>query len=347
MSTWLVSLKPLAPYFFGGEQNYTFGGKDQPYFICSEKMPAQSTLLGMLRYVVLKRHKLLNRSPKETVDLIGPESFDMACGNSQEFGIIKKLSPVFLLDGDGQKYVPVPLNHKKGEKNYTPLRMKSVPAAVKTTPRISLLPLDYCVKTGLPDGMLCLQGRKVIPGGEIFKPRVQVGIRKRRPGENSLESSFFKKEFIELNADYHFAFYAKMDEPPLDTVVFLGQGKSPFQMTSKEEEDGLEAEVRQKLGTLNRSNEPFSYALSDVKMTREPYEYTGFSIDQAKPYRYQKTKNFSAENYWDKIGKSEKLFTLVRAGSVFYVRDKAGFETCCQNKELEEVGFNHMIEIGG
>ena len=56
---YLVTFKPVEPYFFGNEKNFAFRGQEKQmqlsnsYFIRSEKMPAQTTLLGVLRYLLL------------------------------------------------------------------------------------------------------------------------------------------------------------------------------------------------------------------------------------------------------------------------------------------------------
>ena len=55
MGKYLIKLKPLEPYFFGGERTFGFGKKTkqkQPYYIVSEYIPSQPTLFGTLRYIV-------------------------------------------------------------------------------------------------------------------------------------------------------------------------------------------------------------------------------------------------------------------------------------------------------
>lgn len=58
-----VELKPLEPYFFAGEKSFGFGKKKKQsynnYFIRSELFPTQTTLLGTIRYLILKKYNLL------------------------------------------------------------------------------------------------------------------------------------------------------------------------------------------------------------------------------------------------------------------------------------------------
>ena len=62
MGKYLIKLKPLEPYFFGGERTFGFGNKTkqkQPYYIVSEYTPSQPTLFGTLRYIVLAQNNAL------------------------------------------------------------------------------------------------------------------------------------------------------------------------------------------------------------------------------------------------------------------------------------------------
>ena len=59
MKTYLVKLTPQEPYFFGNEKRFTIAGENNQgqmgnsYFIRSERTPLQTTLLGMMRYILM------------------------------------------------------------------------------------------------------------------------------------------------------------------------------------------------------------------------------------------------------------------------------------------------------
>lgn len=105
MHTKLVTLSPLGSYFFGGENG--FGqGVNQNYFVSSLHFPQQTSLLGMLRFELLKSDgESFDASKGEVIPggnaakLIGTAGFD--ANHDTEFGIINCLSPVFLISPDG------------------------------------------------------------------------------------------------------------------------------------------------------------------------------------------------------------------------------------------------------
>ncbi len=65
---YLIKLTPVDQFFFGG--NITFGENKatQNYLVRSEKYPQQTTLLGMLRYQLLKTNSLLKIDRNYTKD---------------------------------------------------------------------------------------------------------------------------------------------------------------------------------------------------------------------------------------------------------------------------------------
>ena len=63
----LIQLAPLSDFFFGGEA--TFGqGQNQHYFVRSNPWPQQTTLLGMLRYELLKSAPLAFDLAKDKIN---------------------------------------------------------------------------------------------------------------------------------------------------------------------------------------------------------------------------------------------------------------------------------------
>lgn len=96
---YMVRLKPIDCYYFGGET--TLGeGKAQNYYVKSNRLPQVSALVGIIRYEILRQNGLLSYDPeqggmlKQVEQLVGPQGFSMGDG-SNAFGIIRKLSPLF------------------------------------------------------------------------------------------------------------------------------------------------------------------------------------------------------------------------------------------------------------
>jgi CRISPR-associated protein Cmr3 len=115
---YLITLKPLEPFFFGGE--YTFGADDSRnessrYSAVSTHFPQQTAILGMLRKTMLIQNGYLTMHRKgEWVDsngagkfsqnyedaknLVGTDSFSYE--KKVDLGIIESISPLFIKDND-------------------------------------------------------------------------------------------------------------------------------------------------------------------------------------------------------------------------------------------------------
>ncbi|MGL4607981.1 MAG: type III-B CRISPR module-associated Cmr3 family protein [Eubacteriaceae bacterium] len=275
---YLVKLKPLEPYFLGGERTFDFGETKQQvrskYFIKSEELPTQTTLLGVMRYYLLENAGLLNSSfeyKDEVKKLIGSDSFDISHKDEQNFGAIIKISPLFLLSEQKNVLVPTPFNHcvKDENKMYNPFKeyLEFEKKFDKSTEK-KILFSDFNPKEGITDSFLELLGNempykgkkgkapkidlsthKIIRKGSaevgefsVFKKITRVGIRKNDGGQNKNEEGFFKKEYVILNENYVFTFFVELDENELvlkngkleNTIIYLGQNKSAFKLSITE-----------------------------------------------------------------------------------------------------------------
>ena len=108
--TYLVELTPVGNYFFGSER--TFNSTDKAtnesritnYLVRSRMYPQQTSLLGLIRYVLLLKNGKLNGTIEEKAKLIGQKSFQgMEAASNVKWGIINTISPLFLKNGD-KKY---------------------------------------------------------------------------------------------------------------------------------------------------------------------------------------------------------------------------------------------------
>ena len=58
MSTYFVRMTPLEPFTFGGEKGFRFDSENTAntsYYQSSREMPEQTTIIGMLRYLILRQ----------------------------------------------------------------------------------------------------------------------------------------------------------------------------------------------------------------------------------------------------------------------------------------------------
>ena len=60
---YLIKLKPMGPYMFGGETTFGEGTKAN-YFARTNLLPQTSALLGVVRYEILRQNNLLNATTK-------------------------------------------------------------------------------------------------------------------------------------------------------------------------------------------------------------------------------------------------------------------------------------------
>ena len=69
----LCNIKSIGPYFFGSERKLGdgFSNTRSSYFVQSELVPQQSTLLGMLRFFLLKQAGYVRDDYRTDEELIG------------------------------------------------------------------------------------------------------------------------------------------------------------------------------------------------------------------------------------------------------------------------------------
>ena len=148
---YLLKLQPMEPYFFGNEKTFSFDPQtpaDNLYFIRSERIPLQTTVLGALRYLLMpvknSNYRYTQCQQQQNEGIIGPASFQIE-GEKQSFGTIEKISPLFLMKGQ-EKYVRTPFNHNTKETEYyTPL---SNPCEVTTDQGKQWFYPDFSAKDG-------------------------------------------------------------------------------------------------------------------------------------------------------------------------------------------------------
>ena len=111
MSKYLVTLTPIGKFFFGGDMRFGINGEKEEfssYIIESLKMPQQTSLLGMMRFLLLSNSSLfdidgnvITGEDGNVKNLIGAGSFAVTGdGKSNTFGKIKSLGPCFVYNKD-------------------------------------------------------------------------------------------------------------------------------------------------------------------------------------------------------------------------------------------------------
>lgn len=351
MSIYLVRLTPQEPYFFGNEKCFAFddgnprGQMTNRYYIKSERTPLQTTLLGAMRYVFLK---------EKTFDLsnenVGAASFKIE-SNKQDFGVIKSISPLFLLK-ENERLIVTPFDHLKAKKEkrvvdgkekdiryemttYTPFGNYQT---ISTANDEKWFTPDFDVKEGLTDSYVHVdrEAGKIVKSDDIFFYTTRVMINKTQD-----KKAFFKKDYVTLNKEYSFGFYLEIDgsieTDKMQTFVYLGQGKSLFSLKFEESPKDIEnprSNIESKIKSLIGENKV--YCFGDTLADNSIYEFARFAVVDFRDYRAYAT------NSDGKVEKGGTLYKLIKAGSVFISDDTS--KIVCSHANCEQIGFNIMIK---
>ncbi len=367
-NTYLITLTPAGNYYFGSERGFnekslTGKGFEKNYLVKGFKYPQQTTLLGLLRFELLKNANLL--APKHTTDnakkLVGEKGgFD---GTEKEYGIIKSISPVFLkLQSGNETTFVLPVGKLfQGGKELTIHEKEDIingPGAVLS---------GYDSKQYLVD-----ESEFVIPGKNglesIFGKSQQIGIKKNYKGKTD-DEAFFKQTFCYLRKNhkkqrYAFAFYASFNRKLKDGdlkngIAYMGGDQSIFKLEVTPAEDNNTAETL--YNKIDKQNNTFianavgqdNYKitlLSDARIERNLYKDAIIGITEVTNFRHIQTKQtttrfaYVSEKNTDliKSGKQE----LIARGSVFFVKGKYLQHFCKSLKEsspaYSTIGYNHF-----
>ncbi len=348
----IITLEPMDVYFFGGEKNFDYGtvsGKQalaKPYYIESEKLPSQSTLFGLVRYL-----GIAEKTDDFRIDaaVIGAETFALEKEN-QEFGCIQEISGLYIEKEENGKsvyYMRVPLDHNSQCKgNYCPMTYKE---SIRTTKGEMLVPDEYEEKEGLAEGFMSVTNGTLLSEDDVFRSDVQTKIQK-----SDKDQAFFKKRYYTLNKGYRFAFELTVTEgfPEIsDQIVYMGKEKSSFLLRVKR---GAAIEVNECLFETVTGDAAAGYvkrvALSDCYFGEENLvNLAAMAYIKVKNHREFYTNYERREkgvSHYQRFHKNKVLYRLIEAGSVFIVKSEKleEFEkkAALNNTHLKSAGYNRM-----
>ena len=273
MATYLIKLYPIERFFFGSDQ--TFGKDNENYFVRSVYFPQQTTLLGTLRYYLLQQNDKMNEYGKTNPDgkrLIGNMGFDAEIKADVDFGIIKKLSPVFITGPDGEYMVqsreygynwiedeitrekqreltPLLLSKRKGTTSFGDNEINEIHYLEGLTSKTEIPDLLVNVKTGRIRHFDFKDELSNNPTNGVFIPHEQVGIRKPRKEDIDKNKGFYKQIGYTMKPGYGFAFYAQLDpnEEKGDKIgpglVKMGADQSWFRVECKIQASEIESNM--------------------------------------------------------------------------------------------------------
>lgn len=383
MKTYRVDFKPISPYFFGNEKTFPYTGQkigqhlSNAYYIKSEPMPSQTTVLGALRYLFLahknSKYAYTEAQFAKNAERVGAERFRIEKREAQNFGIIQSISPVFLYHNEYKILLPTPFDHntKKEEEakkeaesrnaggnmeekkllfDYSPFENYhevDIPDGKK------LYTTDYDPKLGLTSSYMIWDQKKIVSADDIFSDADRVGI-----AVEQQKNAFFKKKYAMLAKGYRFSVYltlsdddavkALKDSAGGAVTVFMGQGKSAFIVTFAEEANALPTNADE----LAQENLPDGcrklYFMSDalVSDSVELYGKTLFGVVKTKDYRaFGMTYHDDEEK--NKVGsfqKEDTLYKLIAAGSVLITKNAEDVTKLFENPNAKNIGWNQILK---
>lgn len=411
MSNYLIKLTPIGKFFFGGDMTFSVGAKERPknwnsrteeekarirkqiddntryssYIIKSEKFPQQTSLLGMLRFLLLryyKDHLLFDISGNkikegmsgEVEKVIGKSSFPALDEPELEnkYGLIKELSPCFLIKGDTiitllpkdfgletiDLSVGILLSYNDNTINLSKIvsRKKDNGDEIKYSAKDGLSArYGFTTKDDKGEDIV-----KTYNEEEIFIEDQRIGISRNIATGKTEENALYKQINYRLADDFCFAFYTNIDiddiTPYNNQIVLLGADSSQFviQIVPLEGED-VNAEDLPKI-SLPPSNVDVNNGFCKIVLTsptiidKEIAKMADFAITETIPFKFMKTRVDQKEEYHRLSGiKHSNKVELFQTGSVFYFRNDANVskfkEEIENHKEFHQIGYNHFQVI--
>lgn len=337
MTKYLVTLRPIEPYFFGTEETFRFDERSK-YFVSSRYIPQQTTIVGMMRYVLLEKYKLLNNDRnysgkvKQIEEAIGKGTYEP--GRTKSLGKIESISPIFIIDSNKAIFLPLPLNHVTSNRVYTAMKNNSMDALAKQFNAKETVDMDFVnVETG-----------HIIRKNDLFNTTIRVGI-----DINHNDSAFFKKECVIMKSEYKFALIAEINDDELNgysSACYMGRCKSAFDLKIEETQLDLEKSIKLECKGCY-------YAYSDIVLkTHLEIDDKGNYVDnithdpkiamvKTGRLRYLKTQiEKDGIMKTQNILKSTSQHCIISAGSIFYwdIRNNGYFDE-------DHFGYNKIIEL--
>lgn len=309
---YLVTLSPLEPFLFGGDNTFGKLGDEinGTYLVKSRQFPQQSAILGMLKKEIMTQNNLLTRQLKgewvepknkqKAENLVGVEKFDIFSKSIQNFGKIKNISPMFFIKNDEIFIKKVDIDSFDFEDGVLK---------------------GYKSKIDIYDNFINIATNEKLTSDKIFKP-----IEKTANKKGGEENSLFKKTSYLLNDNFKFAFYLDCDCDLKNSIITLGADRSSFKMEVKEDNSTLNYEDKKAYLTL----------ISDAYITLSLKDNCDFAI--SSEISYQNLQNQKHAFKYNEFKKSDKVY-LYEKGSVIINPSQALIDDL-NNKNLQQIGYN-------
>jgi CRISPR-associated protein Cmr3 len=354
MPNYTFKFKPIDTFFFGTEK-HVIGENNEPvtnYFVESFDYPQQTTLLGAIRYYLLKHsdesifknNRIIDKD--EASKLIGPKSF-ISIETDQEFGIIEKISALYWLDNEGNKFALSSLAPEVSISNGQVL-FEGEEYNAKKSKNFLKCHLFTSNKAIAPIGL-----------DKIIESEIIIGNRIPEDGQDNIEG-FYKqnqKKIKKESKDKEWAFAVdvtlKKDIDLADKQEFatLGGERSLFNLHIFETLEFFEPQA-----IPNQIDSSYIFFSSDTFIEYDVLKIADFGITEFVGFRnlistVNETTDYRGLSKSDKkqIIRNEKRFNLLKRGSLLFFKDNNKLDEVVKRinsmENAKKIGFNQIKSI--
>lgn len=340
----MITLTPTGSFFFGGDMAFSVNGKETEftsYIIKSSRFPQQTSLLGMLRFLILRNNEEAFNSASQEIcnkdkakELIGDRSF-MVTGNIGNYGVIDNIGPCFLQVEKDNQWIDLKINPK--DKCFD-IDFSKCSKAVVNGQEVDIPDMNYDPKKYYPTTYQ--DGEKTVEEDDIFKEDISNGINRDIYTGKVDDNSLFKRISYKMNG-YRFAFYADITmngfEKHDNQLVTVGGDNSQFVVGIEKCENKKEETGKGKRVVL----------LSPAYLSAEDINGVRYAITDTIPFKCMETKTDTVKSYNKRnllYGYSKK-YSLYVPGSVFFFKEEKDAEAFRVKLESHanfyQIGYNH------
>jgi CRISPR-associated protein Cmr3 len=358
-------LTPLDRIFFGEEKSPF----KEEYFQRSRFFPQQTTLLGMLRYEILRRAGLL-RSDNGLMSihdqaaaklLIGATSFD---GEDLSAGIIKQLSPVCIWHKDDEKaFYPWSNTQSLTPKKLAGIKVFFSEEDEKTGYHLfdgfdpkNEDQLDVQLSDLQEDFIpLFMEKNEEKEWEGVLRSEIRTGITKSYLGE-AKEEGYFKMETYRMREPYAYSFVAQLEDTQLieewssPAIIRLGGDSCTYRLETKVETDYPWDQTQEG---------PYFRLLSDALVDQSVFDYCQSVVGQTINFRNIKSSIHQAHQDrspvldWQHFDLDTEQPTypsrqLLAKGSILMAKEgeeEQLAQALTQYTAFKDIGYNYFIRL--
>lgn len=357
---YLLTFTPLGKFYFGSSHPL-----NESFYSKSLKYPTQTTLLGCIRRTILKQNNMLDdqlRYPKTGTNFTALTGSSPANGlgeSNLDFGIIKKLSPVFItkFENDTLREIlfPMPSDvYKKSEGLLSIVEYEDNSSAVssrygnscyKKITSGKFFPFDVLGNRKMWEDYFksqYIQYKTDYEMDKVLIPSHQVGI--SRENRNKLTGKFYRKKDFLMAENFAFGVIINTGDQEADIlkndIVLLGGEQSKFSLKIAKLEEKDNKLFPPGFEKFFNSYDP---AANSFNVTSDKIVFLSNRIGQGtiSNSKHSVINNMDTIRSLNSNGHITNSYRTIPAGSVFYL--DTNFVITNDNKFATKIGYNFFI----